>query len=304
MTAFVLGEALVDVVSRGDASVRHPGGSPLNVAVGLSRLGLRVVFHSSFGVDDDGAMIAQALAADGVTVTEGTRLAERTSVALARIANDGSAQYEFSIEWDPAEVGPIPPGSLVTHTGSIAAALEPGAARVERFLAEARATTTVTFDPNIRPALMGPHAAAVERVERCVALADVVKASDEDVRWLYPSLDVETVLGRWLDRGPALVVVTRGGEGALALSRSGSIRVTSRTTTVVDTIGAGDSFMAGLIAALADEQLLGSDKRDRLRAVGDVTVGRLVHFATRCAAITVSRAGANPPTRAELQEGD
>ncbi len=292
--ALVIGEALVDVVDQ----VAHPGGSPLNVAVGLARLGVPATLHAQIAPDAYGTEIASHLAESGVEITPGTVTAERTSVAEATIAADGSATYRFDITWDPAPASVD--GFALVHTGSIGASLEPGAALVERLLVEARPTATIAFDPNVRAALMGDVDAARVRIERLVGLADVVKASDEDLDWLYPGRAPEAVIADWLATGPALVIVTRGGAGADAVAESGALHVDAPVTEVVDTIGAGDSFMAGLLAALADRDLLGAERRDALRAIDTAAVADVVGFAARCAAITVSRAGANPPTRADL----
>lgn len=274
----VVGEALVDIVD-GDVL---PGGSPLNVAVGVQRLGIPATLHSSFGADAHGVAIAQHLERSGVTVTPGTVGDRDTSVAVATIAGDGSASYSFSIAWDP---GPFDTaGYALVHTGSIGAALEPGASEVEAVLRDA--DCLVSFDPNVRPALMGDHDAAVARVERFVALSDIVKASDEDIAWLYPDAGVAAVLERWRSRGPRLVVVTRGGEGADALGDAGPVHVPAFTTTVSDTIGAGDSFMSGLLAAVLQN--------------GFDDVRGAVTYAARCAGITVSRPGADPPTADEV----
>jgi fructokinase len=270
----VVGEALVDIV---DDQVL-PGGSPLNVAVGLQRLGIPTTLHSSFGADPHGVAIAQHLEESGVTVTPGTVSDRETSVALATLAPDGAATYSFSITWDPGPADTT--GFALVHTGSIGAALEPGASEVERLLAATDAL--VSYDPNVRPALMGDHELALARVERFVALADIVKASDEDVAWLYPDATVTEVLERWRALGPRLVVVTRGGDGADALSAAGAVHVDAPKVDVVDTIGAGDSFMAGLLAAL-------------LRSGFD-DIAAAVRFAAHCASITVSRPGADPPT--------
>jgi fructokinase len=296
----VVGEALVDVVRRGDDDAVHPGGSPLNVAVGLQRLDVPATLHSSFGADAHGVTIAQHLEASGVTVTPTTVHDGPTSVALATIAPDGAATYTFSIEWDPASLDVAPAGVELVHVGSIGAALEPGATLVERLVAQSRPSATISFDPNVRPQLMGSADAARPRIERLVALADVVKASDEDLAWLYPDAAVAEVTDRWLALGPALVVVTHGSDGADALTTSGRIRVLAPPTEVADTIGAGDSFMAGLLAALSDRGLLGADRRDALRELPASDVREVVDFAARCAAITVSRPGADPPTREDL----
>ncbi|HEX7835396.1 MAG TPA: PfkB family carbohydrate kinase, partial [Pseudolysinimonas sp.] len=149
----VVGEALVDVVRRDDEDVVHPGGSPLNVAVGLQRLGVPATLHSSFGADPHGVAIAQHLEASDVAVTPSTVSDRETSVALATLAPDGAATYTFSIEWEPAELD-VAEGSFdAVHTGSIGAALEPGATMVEHLLTRLRPTTTVSFDPNVRPQL-------------------------------------------------------------------------------------------------------------------------------------------------------
>jgi fructokinase len=282
----VIGEALVDVVSSVVEPVETalPGGSPLNVAVGLQRLGIPTTLHSAFGADPHGVAIAQHLEESGVTVTPGTVSDRETSIAQATIAPDGTATYSFSIAWDPGPVDTS--GFTLVHTGSIGAALEPGASEVERLLAATGAV--VSYDPNVRPALMGDHAAALARVERLVALADVVKASDEDIAWLYPDAAVAQILEHWLALGPRLVVVTRGGDGADALTDAGPVHVDAAATTVVDTIGAGDSFTAGLLAAL-------------LTSGFDDVAGAL-RFAARCAGITVSRPGADPPTADELAD--
>jgi fructokinase len=302
----VIGESLVDVIRRaGDDESNddvHPGGSPLNVSVGLQRLDVPTTLHSSFGADAYGVTIAQHLEASGVTVTPGTIGERPTSVALATIGADGAASYAFAIEWDPAPLE-IAPGSVdAVHVGSIGAALEPGATTVEQALAALRPTALISFDPNVRPQLMGSADDALPRVERLVALADVVKASDEDIAWLYPDATVADVSARWLALGPALVVVTHGGDGADALSARGLVRVPAQRAEVSDTIGAGDSFMSGLLAGLSDRGLLRPDRRDALRALSASDVARVVQFAARCAAITVSRPGADPPTREDLAD--
>ena len=299
----VVGESLVDVVRTSGNDSVHPGGSPLNVAVGLRRLDVPTTLHSSFGVDAHGRAIARRLEASGVTITPGTINDRPTSVALATIGADGGATYSFSIDWDPAP-GEVAAGTIdALHVGSIGAALEPGAARVERLTAELRPSAIISFDPNIRPQLMGSADVARPRVERLIALSDVVKASDEDIAWLYPGANVDEVVEGWLTRGPGLVVVTRGDSGADAVTAQGSVYVPAPTATVVDTIGAGDSFMSGLLAALSDLELLRVDQRKALRSLSAADTRRILQFAVRCAAFTVSRPGADPPSRADLAAG-
>ncbi|NEE05578.1 carbohydrate kinase, partial [Streptomyces sp. SID7499] len=203
--------------------------------------------------------------------------------------------------WTLAPVA-VEPAPAHVHTGSIGAVTEPGATTVLDMVRAARATATVSYDPNVRPALMGDHAAAVRRVEECVGLSDLVKASDEDLEWLYPGEDPERVAARWLGRGPAVVLVTRGGAGALAVLPSGPITVQAPAVDVVDTVGAGDAFMSGTLHALAAHGLLGPGARDRLHAVDRDTVTDVLRHAVASAAVTVSRAGANPPGADELRE--
>jgi len=299
-SVLVLGESLIDIVERaGQEPAEHVGGSPANVAVGLARLGHAVELATWFGSDERGDRVRAHLERDGVRVVPGSDGAARTSTALARLDESGAADYVFDITCDlPDLAAHVPP---VVHTGSISAVLEPAATKTARLLDAAARAATITYDPNARPAIMGSAAAAREQVEALVARADVVKVSDEDVAWLAPGEELTAVLRGWLALGPALVVVTRGGEGALALTAAdGEVSVPAPRVTVADTVGAGDSFMAGIIDGLARAGLLGADRREQLRGVDESTVRDVLAHAARIAAVTVSRHGANPPTTAEL----
>ena len=298
--AVVVGEALTDViVDRSGAETRHPGGSPANVAYGLARLGRPTALVTELGADADGDAVRAHLASAGVEVrTQGS--AARTSTAVARLGADGSADYRFDLTWGLGPVALDAERPLVLHTGSLATTVPPGAASVERLVRAVRPGSTVSYDPNIRPALMGSAADLRERVERLVAGSDVVKASDQDTSFLAPGRAAIDVARDWLRLGPALVVVTLGGAGAVAVSRGGEVQVPAEPVTVADTVGAGDSFTAGLLDGLWHEDLLGGAARGRLRAVPADVVERVVRRATMAAAVTVSRAGANPPTRDEL----
>ena len=291
----VVGEAIVDVVERPDGSrTEHAGGSPANVAVGLGRLGLDVTLATSIGDDAYGALIESHLRNSGVNLAEGSRRVGLTSSAVARLSPDGSATYDFEVTWDPGLID-APDGVTAVHTGSIAATLAPGADDVEMLLRELAPSAIVSLDPNIRPALLPDHEDVARRIERLIGLADVVKVSDEDLAWLSPDEPAEAVAERWLEAGPAIVVITRGAEGSTAFARSGSLDVPSTPTTVVDTVGAGDSFMSGLLVGLHREGLLTSDRRGDLRAIDAETLAQITSVATRSAAWTVGRAGAQPP---------
>ncbi|MHA7617324.1 carbohydrate kinase family protein [Cellulosimicrobium cellulans] len=297
----VVGEALVDVVHRAGGSVaEHPGGSLANVALTLGRLGRDARLATWLGHDAHGEAVRAWLDDSAVTLTPGSTDAPTTSVATAHLDANGAATYEFDLEWRvPAGTAPDA-GTLAVHTGSIAAVLEPGASDVRALVAAARDTATITYDPNARPALMGDPADARTRIEALVALADVVKVSDEDVAWLVPGADPVAVAREWLALGPALVVVTFGGEGAVAVTAAGEQRVTAPRVEVVDTVGAGDSFMGALLDGLWEAGLLGADRREALRAIDATVLGDVLRRCVAVAAVTVSRAGANPPRRAEL----
>ncbi len=301
----VLGEALVDAVLRsGQTTAEHVGGSPANVAFGLGALGHEVELATWFGRDARGDRIAGRCAEAGVKVTVGSDGAEHTSVAYATLDAAGVASYTFDLTWALPTLGDTGRFGHV-HTGSIAATIEPGGTQVLEAVRALHGRATVSYDPNLRPSLMGSPDEVRERVEALVALSDVVKASDEDVQWLYPGAFLPDVLRKWESSGPGLVVVTRGAKGAVYAVRSTTAaEVTSapaRSSTVVDTVGAGDSFMAGLISGLLDAGCLGGvDGRARLHAAGIDDVRAAVERGLATAAATVARAGAYAPTRAEV----
>nr|BEK63790.1 carbohydrate kinase [Kitasatospora purpeofusca] len=286
----VIGECVADVVrTDGAPDVVHPGGSPANVAYGLARLGEPVALLTQLADDPYGRLIRAHLESVGVTLLPGADGADgegapRTPSAVVRLDEQGRARYTFDIGWTlpPVEL-PFPPGHL--HLGSIAAVTGPGAAAVLALVERWRGRAGVSYDPNVRPALMGEHGEAVRRVERCVRLADLVKASDEDLAWLYPAEDPEEVARHWLGLGPATVAVTRGPAGAFALTADGRrVEAPARTVEVADTVGAGDAFTAALLHARHAGASL------------DTALAR----ATAAATLTVTRPGANPPDAAEL----
>ncbi|QNE78821.1 carbohydrate kinase [Streptomyces finlayi] len=301
LDVLVIGECVADIVRLpGAADQVHPGGSPANVAYGLARLGRSATLLTQVGPDDNGRLIRDHLEAAGVRVrTDGATAA--TPSAVVTLDDGGRAAYTFEITWTlgAADSGRSPHQHV--HTGSIAAVMEPGAATVLAAVELSRTAGTISYDPNVRPELMGDHDTAVRRVERCVAFSDIVKASDEDLAWLYPGEDPEKVAERWRAAGPALVLVTRGADGALAVLPGGRVTVDALPAEVVDTVGAGDAFMSGTLHALASRGLLGAEGRERLRAADADTVTEVLRHGAASAAVTVGRAGANPPDDAELR---
>jgi fructokinase len=299
--ALVIGEALIDIVEReGKPLGEHVGGSPLNVAIGLGRLGRDVDFLTHIGRDERGKRIADYLEASAVQLVSGSVDAERTPTAVARLDASGAASYEFDIEWQLAGTAEVAP-PLVAHTGSIAGYLDPGCLATAALLDAYRPSATISYDPNVRPGLSSDHEQTRTRIERLVERADVVKASDEDLRWIDPSREPERVAETWLALGPAIVAVTMGGQGAFAVCAAGTVRVPALPVEVVDTVGAGDSFMTGLIDTLWSLDLLGADKRADLARISLDDLQNVVQTAARMAAVTVARAGADLPDRAALQ---
>lgn len=288
----VVGEALIDIVRAPNTSPQeHVGGSPANVALGLGRLGVPVRFRTAIGRDARGRRIADHLAASGVAVDERSFCLSRTSTAVANISAGGEARYEFDLGWrldEAVELGV----SRIVHVGSVGCYLEPGAGVLLAKLRSWAGKAQVTFDPNIRPALVGERDAARKRTEEIATFCEVVKLSDQDAAWLYPGHSIERIVNRFQGLGARVVAVTMGSEGAIMASSEAQVAVPAVLVKAVDTVGAGDTFMAAIVASVAAGEL-GSDRASLLAA------GRR---SARAAAITVGRRGADLPTRAELPD--
>ena len=299
----VIGEALVDIVTDASGeSAEHIGGSPANVAVGLARLDHTVDFATWLGDDERGDRIAGHLKRHGVHVLPASLGAERTSVAAARLDQGGAASYDFDLHWGLPEVV-LTPGTTHVHTGSIATVLQPGAGSVTAALRAVREVGTVSYDPNVRPSIMGDLDAVRERVEELVALSDVVKASEDDLELLYPDQSPEQVMARWVELGVGMALVTLGGEGVVyrVASDQRSASEPARADRVVDTVGAGDSFMAGLVSGLVVSGLLGDPAaRERLRGATLEDVRPAVDRGLATSGVTVGKAGAYAPSLDEL----
>jgi fructokinase len=289
----VAGEALVDIThdEGHDAPLPRPGGSPLNVAVGLARLGHDVLLATRLGADSYGELTRAHVEASGVRLTDSSVSPDwRTSSATVTFAADRSASYEFDLEWDLASIG-LPDGIDAVHVGSLGTWLEPGASAVHDLVRAARERgLLVSYDPNARPALVDDREAYVSAVLSWAKEADVVKASREDVDFIVGADGAVP----WHS---ALDVVTAGSDGVWASAEGRTTTHPSPPVRVVDTIGAGDSFMAGLLDGLARFDLL---SRRALAGKADVVLDVVIPQALVAAAITCSRAGADPPTRGEL----
>jgi fructokinase len=294
----VVGEALVDIVHRADGSIdESPGGSPANVALALGRLARRPRLLTSIGDDRRGKTVRRWLEASGVAVQG--RHAPRTSTAVAHLDALGAASYEFAIDWQIELEGVEIADAL--HLGSIASTLQPGATAVADLLARHRGRALISYDPNIRPSLIDDGDEVRRQALSLIERADVIKASDEDVAWLHPGVDVVDVARRWSQSGPGLVVMTFGSGGSLAVARDYEVRVPAVTVDVVDTVGAGDTFMAALIDGLLGEGAFGARARKALESLEAERMTSLLHRSALAAAVTVSRPGADPPTRDELE---
>jgi fructokinase len=296
----VIGESLIDIVERdGQTDDEHVGGSPLNVAVGLSRLGREVDFLTRIGDDPHGQRIAEYVNAAGVRLVSGSQTAARTATARAAVGADGSADYMFDLDWRLSGTPPVAP-PLFVHTGSIAAVQDPGCLAVAALIDTYRVSATVTFDPNVRPSLIADRELARQRIEHLVERSDIVKVSEEDLRWIDPDRPPERIAQTWLALGPSIVAVTMGDRGAAAVCAAGVARVAARPVQVVDTVGAGDAFMVGLIDALWGRGLLGAQRRAELAGIDLDALTAALEAAGDAAALTVARAGADLPDRAAL----
>lgn len=292
MPILVVGETLIDIVSTADAPDRYaPGGAPANVALGLGRLGAEVELLTDIGDDFHGGFLLAHLRESRVAVH--ARPTGSTSTARAVLSADGSAEYEFALRWAP-DSSLVDNGSWeAIHIGSIAAFLSPGAATVDSLLQRGRdSSALLSFDPNIRPSIIGDHDQALARFESLASRVDVVKLSDVDANWLYPGQSADAQMDQILRLGAQLVALTCGSEGSIVSTTSVRVRVPAGAVKVRDTIGAGDSFMASLV-----HDLQGTSPR--LEDMNEDALTHLGENASRRATITVSRTGADLPWAGE-----
>jgi fructokinase len=299
----VIGEALIDLVPDGPPGAyrAHPGGSPFNVAVGLARLRNRTALMARIAGDGFGPLLRAAAEAEGIDLDAAPRASEPATLAVVSFADGGHASYAFYLQgtadwqWTAAELGSLRPDADVLHFGSLAALTSPGSKRIDAFVRDARASGTVlvSYDPNIRPAVLASRADALELVERNVRHAHVVKASREDLEWLYPREPAEEAAKRWTALGAAVVVVTDGARGATAhrFGRKPLYRP-GRAVSVADTIGAGDAFTAGMLGGLVRRSVHAPEQACDL---SDAVLADILDEAVLISSVTCERSGADPP---------
>ncbi|MEJ7690262.1 MAG: carbohydrate kinase [Nocardioidaceae bacterium] len=303
----VIGEVLLDMLQLepGGPYVAHPGGGPLNVAVGLQRLGHDTSLMARMSTSRLGETVRRYADANGLDLTACVDTDEMLTLAFANVDDEHHTSYDFYVEgtadwaWSDEELTRLPAATTVLHTGSLVTMLAPGAAALARLFTRLRAEGRVllSFDPNIRPALAGDRADAVSKVESFVACAHVVKASSEDLSWLYPHDDLDAVMGRWLALGPSIVVLTAGKDGCRAVVAGGdTIAVGGESATVVDTIGAGDAFQSGLLSGLL---VGGLGSPSALSTITPDQAAAILRRASLVAALTCQRSGADPPSADE-----
>jgi fructokinase len=305
----VCGEALVDLVplpgSVEPAYVARCGGSLYNVAMGLGRLEVPVGFFGRLSRDPFGRMLRSRLEEDGVDLRFVLEGDEPSTLAIVHLAagaepvysfhDEGAADRLLRVQDVPAD---LPADITALHFGSISLLREPAATAYEALMRREHGRLLVSLDPYVRPSLVRDRGASLARLEGWIALAVLVKVSRADLEWLYPAAVPEDAARRWLARGPAVVVVTRGHDGAVALAAAGRAEVGGVSVVVSDTVGAGDSFTSGLLAWLADAGRL---DRSSIRGITPDELGAALAFSNAAASITCTRPGAQPPTRAEMR---
>ena len=301
------GEALIDMLPRtatdgGDAFAPHPGGAVFNTAIALGRLGQATGFFSGLSNDLFGARLSAALADSGVDASQAHRSERPTTLAFVTLT-EGQASYAFYDEntagrmLSEADLPEVSEDTDALFFGGISLAVDPCASAYTTLLERVSATRLVMCDPNIRPSFVSDEPAFRARLERVLAHSDVVKLSDEDLHWIAGAGDLETLAREILAKGPKVVCITEGSKGVTAYTSGGAVSVAATPVEVVDTVGAGDTFNAGFLAGLAEA---GALSKSALAEAPEAILSQALSLGTKAAAITVSRAGANPPTRAEI----
>lgn len=303
------GEALIDMIpatyeNGQHGFVPHAGGAVFNTAIALGRLGVDTGFVTGLSRDLFGAQLAQSLTDSNVDCTLSIQSDLPTTLAFVQL-NNGQAKYVFYDEntagrsLTPDQLPSLPAQNTALYFGGISLISEPCADFYAALALREAPNKLIVMDPNIRAAFVKDEVRYRARLEKMIAVADIVKVSDEDLDWLVPGAgDLETKAGLLCAQGPQITIVTRGGDGAQAFfADGGEVAAPAQRVTLVDTVGAGDTFNAGVIAKLMEKGLL---SKSRLNEINTEVMGEALHNGAAVAAITVSRAGANPPWAHEL----
>lgn len=301
------GEALIDMLPRttteGEAAFApYVGGAVFNSAVALGRLGAPAGFFSGLSSDLFGGQLREALGASKVSSTYAHTSPKPTTLAFVRL-NNGQATYTFYDENTAGRMLTIEDlpklGAEIEAMlfGAISLISEPAGSAYEEFMRREHNSRVMMLDPNIRPNFIPDKAKHLRRIREMMAMADIVKLSDEDLNWFDEAGSHEDVVRNWLDRGPKLIVVTHGSEGAVGFSKEHKVTVVPQKVKVVDTVGAGDTFNAGILAALHEQGLL---TKAAVGGLPEDAIRKALELGAKAAAVTVSRAGANPPWRHEI----
>ena len=296
---WVVGEVLIDLIPEGADRKPIVGGGPANTAKALARLGVDIQFIDGASTDDYGQMAKNELVNAGIKLDYVKYSNKPTCLAIVSISESGSATYEFVIEntatfdftpdWLP---NPQTEKPALLHIGTLATVIEPGASVLFEWAQSVAKIATIVFDPNIRPAVISDRKEYVMQAERWVSISSAVKVSDEDLKWLYPSFEIDQVVNNWLAKGPSLIVVTYGDKGLAGYRVGEKVSVDAVKVVVADTVGAGDTVGAILVEAIV---------KDGLSSLSGVRLEMLLKRAAKAAAVTVSRSGANPPTLKEIE---
>jgi len=304
----VIGEALIDLVPGDEPQTYHavPGGSPFNVAIGLARLEHQTTLMARLGDNGFGRVLRDRAGAEGINLEAAPHAAEPATLAVVSLNAEAQASYDFYLDgtadwqWTAQETGRAPEKTAVLHFGSLASWTPPGGAQILELAGRmrGRGDVLVSYDPNIRPQLLADHRHGQRLVERAVRLAHLTKASTDDIAWLYPGQTAAEVARRWLALGVTVVVITSSADGADAFTAQGwSVHRPALDVAVVDTVGAGDSFTAGLIGSLI--------RHDRYSPAGLARcpahqLSAALDDAILVASINCQRRGNDPPTLADL----
>jgi fructokinase len=296
---WVCGEVLIDLIPDGTERKAVVGGGPANTAKALAKLGIAAQFIDGISTDKYGQMALKQLHKDGVLLDFVKFSDKPTCLAIVSLNKQGGASYEFVIEgtatfdfsatWlpDPAANKPA-----LLHIGTLVTAIEPAATVLFEWAKQVAKVSPIVFDPNIRPAVMSDRDEYVKQVERWVSISSSVKVSDDDIYWLYPGVELDLLANKWLAMGPELVVVTFGDKGLTGYRKNEKVAVDAKKVVVADTVGAGDTVGAILVEAIIE---------DGLNKLTGMRLSVMLDRAAKAAAITVSRTGALPPSKAEIK---